>query len=431
MPEPNQVKRRYYAIVGLWNLSASAIWGVNTLFLLDAGLSLYQTFVANAFFTAGMVLFEIPTGVVADTRGRRTSFLAALAVLFVGTLWYVGLAHIGAGVVAFSIASVFLGLGFTFYSGAVEAWLVDALNGSGYDGELDPVFARGGQIMGVAMLIGTIGGGLLGQLDLAYPFLVRALLLGALFFVALRFMHDVGFEARPFHAKQVPAEMRRIWNTSIEQGWRDRRVRVLVLIALLQWSFMIWGWYAWQPYFLELLDRDLVWVAGVIAALVSLAMILGNQVAGPLTRLFGKRSSVMAFGITIYALCMAITGLADSFVPAVGAFLLGMVAFGAVGPVQQAAMHRCLPSGVRATVVSFSGMVTSGGSVGTQIGLGRYTQDHGIGSGYVIGAGMAALAVPLTFLLARIGGRADRVGKEPTTSPPHHAAASVTANEGV
>ena len=96
---PEQVKRRYYAIVGLWNLSASAIWGVNTLFLLNAGLSLYETFVANAFFTAGMLLFEVPTGVIADTRGRRTSFLAALAVLFVGTLWYLYLANTGGGLV--------------------------------------------------------------------------------------------------------------------------------------------------------------------------------------------------------------------------------------------------------------------------------------------------------------------------------------------
>ena len=45
-------------------LAASLIWGVNTLFLLDAGLSNYEAFAANAFFTLGMVVFEVPTGVV-------------------------------------------------------------------------------------------------------------------------------------------------------------------------------------------------------------------------------------------------------------------------------------------------------------------------------------------------------------------------------
>ena len=99
------------------------IWGVNTLFLLGAGLSFFEVFVANAAFSAGMVLFEVPTGVVADTLGRRVSFLLSVAVLSATTLLYVALAQVGAGVVAFSVVSVAMGLGFTFYSGAMEAWL--------------------------------------------------------------------------------------------------------------------------------------------------------------------------------------------------------------------------------------------------------------------------------------------------------------------
>ena len=49
-------------------LAASLIWGINTIFLLDAGLSNLEAFAANAFFSAGMVLFEVPTGIVADRR---------------------------------------------------------------------------------------------------------------------------------------------------------------------------------------------------------------------------------------------------------------------------------------------------------------------------------------------------------------------------
>ena len=58
---PERVVRAYLAVSGLFTLSASVIWGVNTLFLLDAGLDIFEVFVANAAFTAGMVLFEIPT----------------------------------------------------------------------------------------------------------------------------------------------------------------------------------------------------------------------------------------------------------------------------------------------------------------------------------------------------------------------------------
>ena len=126
-PSSGRTIAGYYTLAGLYTLSAAAIWGVNTLFLLDAGLSFFEVFVANGAFSLGTVLFEIPTGVVADTLGRRISFLLSVSVLGVSTLAYVGLAEMDAGVIAFALASVAMALGFTFYSGAMEAWLVDAL----------------------------------------------------------------------------------------------------------------------------------------------------------------------------------------------------------------------------------------------------------------------------------------------------------------
>ena len=60
----------YLTLMLLTTLATSLIWGVNTLFLLDAGLNNFEAFAANAFFTAGMMLFEVPTGVVADLKGR-------------------------------------------------------------------------------------------------------------------------------------------------------------------------------------------------------------------------------------------------------------------------------------------------------------------------------------------------------------------------
>ena len=131
---PSTVVRSYLAISGLFTLSASVIWGVNTLFLLDAGLDIFEVFVANAAYTAGMVLFEIPTGIVADTTGRRRSFLLSTVVLLVGTVGYLASAVLDGGLLAFVVASLVLGLGFSFYSGAVEAWVVDALAASGSRG---------------------------------------------------------------------------------------------------------------------------------------------------------------------------------------------------------------------------------------------------------------------------------------------------------
>src|SRR3712207_5463992 len=115
--DSQRVIRNYLLITGLFTLSASLIWGINTLFLLEAGLTIFEVFVANAAFTAGMALFEIPTGIVADTRGRRASFLFSAATLMVGTLVYVAAADMGGGLLLFSAASAVLGLGFSFYSG--------------------------------------------------------------------------------------------------------------------------------------------------------------------------------------------------------------------------------------------------------------------------------------------------------------------------
>src|SRR5262245_37901685 len=136
------VERTYLTLTLLTTFAASFIWGVNTLFLLDAGLDNAEAFAANAFFSVGQVLFEVPTGVVADTRGRRFSFLLGAATLLLSTLLYLVMWQIRAPFIGWALSSMLLGLGFTFFSGATEAWLVDALRATGFQGDLESVFGR-------------------------------------------------------------------------------------------------------------------------------------------------------------------------------------------------------------------------------------------------------------------------------------------------
>ena len=81
MPTSHSIQRTYLLLMLGNTLATSLIWGINTIFLLDAGLSNLEAFAANAFFTGGMVLFEVPTGIVADTIGRRTSYLLGTLTL--------------------------------------------------------------------------------------------------------------------------------------------------------------------------------------------------------------------------------------------------------------------------------------------------------------------------------------------------------------
>jgi MFS family permease len=133
-----QLIGRYYVYNGLYTLASSLIWGVNTLFLLDAGLTVSEVFIANAAWSAGTTIFEIPTGVIADTIGRRASFLISLVVLTLSTLSYAARRRGCGGGCACLCAD---GLGFTLL-GRHEVWLVDGLAALGYNGELDRVFSR-------------------------------------------------------------------------------------------------------------------------------------------------------------------------------------------------------------------------------------------------------------------------------------------------
>ena len=157
------------------------------------GSSNLEAFAANAFFTAGMVLFEVPTGIVADMWGRRASFLLGTVTLAVTTALYVFLWEIGP-FWPWAVVSLLLGLGFTFFSGAVEAWLVDALDATGFRDRWSRSSARGQIVTGVGMLHRLRRRRLhrSGREPRA-PFVLRAAVLVLMFVVAFLLMRDIGF----------------------------------------------------------------------------------------------------------------------------------------------------------------------------------------------------------------------------------------------
>jgi MFS family permease len=403
------VERTYYLIAGVYTLSASLIWGVNTIFLLGAGLSLMQAFLANAIFTGSMALFEVPTGIVADTRGRRLSFLLSVALLTVGTLAYVAVGMFGGGMAGIVAASVVLGLGFTFYSGAVEAWLVDALQATGFSEPVDRVLARGSAISSIAMLVGSVSGGLLASIHLAAPYLVRSALLLAAFIIGFRAMHDTGFTVRAIRWGEVPAEMARVGRASLEFGWREPHARLAILAGAMPAIFLAWGYHAWQPYFLELLGTSDVRVLGFVAAAVSLAMAGGSWLVERLARFCGHRTTLLLWASAVYAITTIGVGLTDSFWVAVTLYLAGMAASGVFTPVCQAYLHAVIPSAQRATVLSLNSLVASAGSTGGQAGLGWLAATRSLGMGYVVGGIASAFAIPWLLAMRRVGGSPDRV----------------------
>jgi len=402
MPDASRTIQRTYLVLTLFTtLAASFIWGINTLFLLDAGLDNTQAFSVNAFFTLGQVVFEVPTGVVADARGRRLSFLLGAGTLMVATLLYVFMWQVHAGLIAWAIVSVLLGLGFTFFSGATTAWLVDALNATGFRGPLESVFARAQIVAGAAMLTGSVLGGVIAQAtDLGVPYLIRAGLLGVTLLIAFLFMHDVGFT--PARGASVGAEVRAVLRGSIENGLRNPPVRWLMVAAPFTYGVGIYAFYAFQPYLLELYgDPTAYGIAGLAAALIAGAQITGGILVPRVRLLFRRRTDVLiSVGIGT-VLIFALVGWTSSFVVAVVLIVAWSLIFAIEGPLRQAFINGVIPSAQRATVLSFDNLMGSAGGVVAQPVLGRVADVNGYAASYLVAAGIQALSVPFLVLARR------------------------------
>jgi MFS family permease len=416
VPTPRAVQRTYLVLTLGNTLAASFIWGINTIFLLDAGLTNLEAFAANAFFTAGMVLFEVPTGIVADTIGRRASYLAGTVTLTVSTLLYVWLWDLRAAFWLWALASLALGLGFTFFSGAVEAWLVDALHATGFTGELESVFGRGQIVGGIAMLTGALGGGVLAQeVSLGFPFVLRAAVLAVMFAVAFRMMRDIGFTPPESRGRPL-VEMRRIAGDSIEYGWRVPAVRWLMVQALVTGGVGIYGFYALQPYLLELYgDPHAYIIAGLSAGIVAGAQILGGICAPLIRARFRRRTSALLLTAALSSLTLLGIGLFESFWAAIALAVVWALLFAATMPIRQAYMNGLIPSRERATILSFDSLMTSSGGVWAQPALGRAADVWSYPTTYLISAAISLCGLPFLVLSRRQNAPADE--RDTTTAP--------------
>jgi MFS family permease len=393
----------------LSTFASSFIWGINTLFLLDAGLTITEAFTANAFFTAGQVIFEIPTGVVADTRGRRTSFLLGTATLFATTIAYLWLWNIKGPFWAWAIVSALLGLGFTFFSGATEAWLVDGLKGAGFKEDLDGVFAKGSIAAGTAMLTGTVAGGLVAQYtSLGVPYIMRIVALGLTFLIAFFLMHDEGF--KPKTRTSLFGEMRDVVADSVEFGLRNRPIRWMMLSAIFSGGVAIYIFYAMQPYLLELYgDPENYVIAGASAAIVAGAQIAGGLLVPYVGRVFKRRTSILIFGLLLSVATSILIGLYPSFVVVLVLLAVWAIVFASISPVRQSYVNGIIPSEQRATVLSADNLLNSGGGAISQPALGKVAEVWGYPGSYIASAAFQVIALPFLILARREDAASDEI----------------------
>ncbi len=393
-----RVQGTFYVLTFGNTIAASFIWGINTLFLLDAGLSNLEAFAANAFFTLGMVIFEIPTGVVADTWGRRASYLLGTITLAVTTALYWLMWLWQSPFWAWALVSVLLGLGFTFFTGAVDAWLVDALQATGYRGGLETVFGRAQVVAGVSMLSGSVLGGVIAQLtNLGVPFLVRVGVLLAMVVVAGALMRDLGFT--PVRGAGPVTAVRTVMRASIDHGFRRPAIRWVMIATPFTAGVGIYAFYALQPYLLEVAgDSTAYALAGIAAAIFAGSSIVGGALAPVVRRAVRRRTTVLIASVAVSSAVL----VAFFFVNQLWLAIVLLAAWGlttsVAQPAQRSYLNDMIPSAQRATVLSFHSLLGSAGGIGTQPALGRAADLNGYGFSLLLGGVISACALPFLAL---------------------------------
>jgi MFS family permease len=176
--------RKYYVYTILKGLNFGLFTAIWVIFLQERhGLSLTQVTLVDVAFWIAATLGEVPTGIVADSYGRKKSLV-------------VGVALMGGSVLAWALAPtvplvalsyVAIAIGATFLSGAEEALVFESLKISGRVGDYTRIAGRISAMTLAATAVGNLSSGLLASVDLRLPFFMGAFLLLSMLGIVLTF----------------------------------------------------------------------------------------------------------------------------------------------------------------------------------------------------------------------------------------------------
>mgnify|MGYP001306442661 CR=1 FL=1 len=373
----------------------SMIFTVNMIYQVEnVGLNPLQLVLVGTTLELSILLFEIPTGVVADVYSRRLSVIAGFFIMGVGFL-IEGLFPVFAAII---LSQIVWGIGYTFTSGATSAWIADELGAE----NLTRVYLRNTQAGHLGDLAGIGLGVVLGSLAINLPIVLGGVgLMGVGLFLLLA----------------MPAAERESWRQlfdTFRAGLRLVRGR-RALIAIMGIG-LFFGLYSegydrlWTAHLLHNFTfpavgdwQPVVWF-GIIRATgsvlsISASELLVRRVSGGQARLLVRTVFALSGMLVMALLGFAFAG---SFAAAAALVLVIGVLRSTIGPLYEAWINQHIDSSVRATVLSMSGQVDAFGQIagGPVVGW--------IGNTVSIRAALAAsgmLLTPVLLLLGRLRGR--------------------------
>ena len=185
----------YLLLEGVGGVLATLFGTIFSIYLIvEVDLGAFELLILGTVLEGSILVFEVPTGVLADTVSRRLSVIVGLAITGVALLLFGSVAQFGWLVVASSA----WGLGETFVSGAYEAWITDEVG----EEAAALLYVRGAQVYWVGALIAIPLAVGLGIAGLGLPIVVAGggwiLLAGAMALLMPEtvFDHEGGSESR-------------------------------------------------------------------------------------------------------------------------------------------------------------------------------------------------------------------------------------------
>ena len=385
-------------------------WVVMAVYLVrELHFSPLQLVLMGTAMEAAVFLFEVPTGVVADTYSRRLS----LIIGYLGT----GVAWLAVGLVSAPWLIIalwaFWGFAYTFTSGAEEAWITDEVGRE----RVGTIFLRAARFGQAGSVIG-----LLLQVAVGTMSLRAGVMLGGAFTIAVGLacifvMPETGFVRRSREERgSALAELRR---TAVQGGryaWAQPIIMLLIGVELFMGTSSEAFDRLKEAHFLRdvglpaVADLDPVvwfgifWLAGMVLNIAAIGSLIRRVERG------GRQAvAQLLFGFTVLELAaMLVFALTGSTWAAIAGLLGVFFARNMQGPLYTTWLTKQITdSTVRATVFSITGQANAIGQAGGGPVLGA------IGNTWGIRAALTAGALAIAPALALYGRAIAHEGREP------------------
>lgn len=162
--------RRLYIIqVGILNLAMTMMMTSAIVYRIDlANLEPYQLILLGTALEIAVIFFEIPTGLVADKYSRKLSVVIGYFIIGLGFLIELSTLRF----VWIFIAQIVWGFGYTFISGALDAWVSDETHNK----EIEQTYIKANTVSKIMTIFGILGALGFGIIDIRLPMLISAIL---------------------------------------------------------------------------------------------------------------------------------------------------------------------------------------------------------------------------------------------------------------